>query len=167
MACYTISECVLLSIGEDGQDDIITDLLNVVLQKGNSHQIAIDKCGTIKNKYTEIAQTYEFRIKVAIINWLEWMAKRDRKWEYVDIEDASDNIFLEVCCKTADKKLIVYSENKWNNGKSTDRPYSHKGILITILNKDEAILELQPKTINAINSIVVTDGIAINPTLKS
>jgi hypothetical protein len=147
MACYTISNCVLEHLNEGRK--YTADLLLTFTQE-NDHKIAVDESEKIIEIYTTTAEKISDNdIKIGIINWLSLMKLKPPKWEYIEIENTSNDIFLEVCCNTIDKKMIVSSENKckWKNGISTDKLYSHRGISIRILNKDEAIIELKPKPI--------------------
>ena len=144
MACYTLSECVLEHLDEGRQ--YTSALLNIFAQE-NNYKIAIDAEEMIRTKYRLIAENQtDDGLRSAIISWMYLMTTfKPQKWEYFDVVDKKNDIFLEVCCQTIDKALIVSSENKckWKNGISTDRLYSYNGTDIKILNKDDAIKELQ------------------------
>ena len=144
MACYTLSNCVLENLEENRYT---TDLLFVFIQE-NEHQIAFDKSGIIIEIYsTTIQNIPDFNIKIGAIYWLSSI--KEKKWG-VNIDNTDDDIFMAVCGKTADKRMIVSSVNEcqWAGriSPSPERMYSHKNDSIKILNKDEAILELKPKT---------------------
>jgi hypothetical protein len=64
----------------------------------------------------------------------EWVNGMDYKgyWKYIPI-DQSDNVFIETCKKTFDKRLIVCEKEDY------DADYY---IGLTVFNKDEAITEL-------------------------
>ncbi|GHV36242.1 hypothetical protein FACS1894178_7250 [Bacteroidia bacterium] len=144
MACYTLSECVLEHLDEGRK---YSSALLSTFAQDNNHKIAIDNRNTISNIYQSIAERLpDINIKCGIIHWMYLMSLKPQKWEYFDITDNENDIFLEVCFQTIDKKLIVSSENKckWKNGISIDRLYAYKDASIKILNKDDAIDELQP-----------------------
>jgi len=69
----------------------------------------------------------------------EWIKGMDFKnyWKKIEIEQ-SDNIFIATCQKTHDKQFIVCEKEDYQNN-------DYSGI--TVFNKDEAIIELQPKAI--------------------
>ncbi len=145
MACYTLSECVLEHLDEGRQ--YTSTLLNTFTQE-NNYKIAIDNRGEINNIYKSVVKKiFDRNIKAGIISWMYLMSQKPKKWEYFEIDNDIDDIFLEVCCRTIDKILIVSSENKckWKDGISQDRFYSHKGTSIKILNKDDAIVEMKPQ----------------------
>jgi hypothetical protein len=148
MACYTVSDCVLENLGEG--KSYTTELLITFIQV-NNHKIAIDEKGEIKKIYTSIAtQIKDSDLKKGVFGWLSLMAMKPTKWEYIEIENSHDDIFLDVCSNTIDKTMIVSSENKckWKNGISQERKFSYYGAEIRFLNKDDAIQELKPKTNN-------------------
>ena len=148
MACYTVSDCVLRNLDEG---KIYTTELLLTFTQENNHKIAIDEKGEIKMKYTSIAtQIEDIDIKNGVIAWLGLMVMKPVKWEYVEIDNPHDDIFLDVCSNTIDKTMIVSSENKcrWKTGISPGRKFSYYGAEIRILNKDDAIQELKPKTNN-------------------
>lgn len=67
----------------------------------------------------------------------EWIKGMDFKnyWKQVAIEH-SDNVFIDTCQKTHDKTFIVSEKEDYELG-------DYAGI--SVFNKDEAIIELQPK----------------------
>jgi len=66
----------------------------------------------------------------------EWIKGMDFKkyWKPVAI-DEFENLFIDTCRRTHDKRLIVCEKEDYN-------PINYNGI--TVFNKDEAISELQP-----------------------
>jgi hypothetical protein len=147
MACYTLSDCVLEHLDEGRQ--YTSSPLNTFAQE-NNHKIAIDRGNKISDLYNSVINKLsDTNIKYGIISWMFLMSQKPQKWEFIDIDNDNHDIFLEVCCQTIDKTLIVSSENKckWKDGITQERNYLHNGTSIKILNKDDAIIELKPPTI--------------------
>lgn len=158
MGCYTLCNCLLSNLELDKK--YITDVLMVFPQQANAHKIALDKSNMILEMYGQIAETNDI-----IASWLSLMSMKPTSFETIDVdvslEKSEEEIFLKVCSSTkSQQKTIVNSHERWIKYKG--KTISYNSVSISVYDKDEAIIELNPPpsstTINATNSTVATDG---------
>ena len=166
MACYTLSKCIKSSL-EIGKK-YITDLIMVFTQESNPCKIAIDKTNRVISIYETIGQENEF-----FANWLTLMSYQPSNFETINISIndmcSDEEVFLKVCSSTkSQNKIIVHSHEGWENVKyENGNTILYNDIPITVLDRDEAILELNTpnsSTINAYGSVVATDNSSIHDT---
>lgn len=164
MACYTLSDCVLKNL--NNCDKYITDLVLVFTNSQNNLKIILDKDNKIMDLYKIAAQTnYDASY------WLTLMSHKVQKFETINVDTLSisdsEELFLKVCSKTKNQqKLIVDSHQNWRNfNYKTTNVIEYNNIPLTILDKDDAIFELNQQTqqtiIFANNSILATQNSSI------
>lgn len=158
MSCYTLCNCLLSNLELDKK--YITDVLMVFTQQTNAHKVALDKSDRILTMYAQIAEKNEI-----IATWLSLMSMKPTSFETIEVdvsqEPIEDDVFLKVCSSTkSQQKAIVNSHERWIKYKG--KVITYNSIAVTIYDKDEAVIELNPPSsntiVNAKNSIVAMDS---------
>lgn len=164
MAAYTLSKCILENVNAGKK--YITDLLFVFTRETNPHKVIVDSRKVIIDIYTDLASSNEF-----IATWLQLMSHQPSNFESIDVDLSNisndEEIFLRVCCETkSQQKLIVYTHEGWKNyNYHTDRVIFYNNKYINILDRDEAIQDLNAtntSNITAFSSIIATDHSSIS-----
>jgi hypothetical protein len=135
--------------------EIATGLLYGFVHKNKEYKIVIDKAGKVMDIYGECA-----REEIVIFNWLQSMSDFPECLESIEvknIEQATNNedIFLMLCCQTADKKLIVHSHNGWIRDRCLDgkKEISYAGTTIQVIDRNEALYLINSSEKKFVNQI--------------
>lgn len=145
MAIYTLSINYI-----DGVSENKSHLLNVFYKfpnPDNEYKAAMDKSKKLLDHYIASAKTNN-----DFLTWLDWMSRKPEGFESIDVSIpdnvSEEEMYLMIAAATnPQKKVIVGSHQYWKKycylTNCNKIPYnSHE---ITILDKDEAFQELNPK----------------------
>lgn len=166
MSIYTLSKDLL--IGAKNKNHCC-DLL-FVFPQNNIFKVAIDKSNKVLDIYSQIAAE-----NYIIKTWLDFLSNEPNSFEKIniDVPDGlhTEDIFLEVCRAVKNQQILfVYSHQNWEKYQyKTGNTIEYKGSDISILDRDEAIKELQQHSVGATyitDSIVADRGSSISNTKK-
>jgi hypothetical protein len=145
MAIYTLSINFINRVSENK-----SHLLNVFYKfpnPDNEYKAAMDKSKKLLAHYLSCAhENNDF------LTWLDWMSRKPDCFETIDVVipdgTTEEDMYLMIAAATnPQKKVIVGSHQYWKqycylNGCNSIKYKNHE---VTILDKDEAFLELNPK----------------------
>jgi len=164
MSIYTILPDFFSKV-EKEEGVYFSDILFVFTQRGNSFKVTKDKKGEVISIYSSIKENADI-----IKSWLEMMSFKPSTFEKIDVDisgiDCMETKFVKICKETKGvNKLIVYTRQNIRKFKCENNILTYEGTDITVLDKDDAHIELS-KTVNKgdviINSQVAKDGSQIN-----
>lgn len=174
MGVYTISKSILENIKED--KSCATDILFLFTnQRTFNHKVAIDTQDRILNLYRDVAKNDN-----TIATWLDLMSyNKTSNFEKIKVDLSNikneEDIFLKTCSETKNSKtLIIFCHQEWKDHQYSNESniIEYNGQKIKILDKDDAIHELNNITQNTYNtyntnSIIASENSVIkNPEIK-
>lgn len=144
MAIYTISPDLLENI-EDNDIRYLSDILFVFSNKTNTYKVAQDKHGHIIDVYRSIKKNPD-SIKI----WLDYMTNSPTKFEKIDVDiqnlDSNEGKAIKLCKETkGSNKIIVYSIQNITLCECKDNKIQYEGKSLIVLDRDDAIAELNKK----------------------
>ena len=154
MSLYTFSDTLLRDI--DDHPKYVTEILHRFTTDANSHKIVVDKT----NRILQIYSTY--CTNPHIYSWLDLLTKTTgitKKDIHIPDEIPKEEIFLYLCSSlSSDRKIIVSSKEDIKCVPyKTEGIVVYKNIDINVLDRDDAVLELQYNKINNyISSSIIT-----------
>ena len=156
MSLYTLSDTLLRDI--DGHPKYVTEILHRFTTDANSHKIVVDKT----NRILQIYSTY--CTNPHIYSWLDLLTKTTgitKKDIHIPDEIPKEEIFLYLCSSlSSDRKIKVSSKEDIKCVPyKTEGIVVYKNIDINVLDRDDAVLELQ---YNKINNYISSSIIAGN-----
>lgn len=164
MSVYTISPDLLRNI-EKEEGIYFSDILFVFSQKSNPYKVTKDKLGVVIDSYRAIEVNKEF-----IKTWLDLMSYKPSPFEDIDVDltkiDCEESKFLKICKETkSQNKIIYYSKQNIKKHQIAENSILYEGTAILLLDRDEAIIELNQKNFTGdtyINSQVAKNNSQIS-----
>ena len=154
MSLYTLSDTLLRDI--DDHPKYVTEILHRFTTDANSHKIVVDKTNRILQIYSTYCNNPH------IYSWLDLLTKTTgitKKDIHIPDEIPKEEIFLYLCSSlSSDRKIIVSSKEDIKCVPyKTEGIVVYKNIDINVLDRDDAVLELQNNKINNyISSSIIT-----------
>lgn len=158
MSIFTISPDFFQNVDKE-EGVYFSDVLFVFTQRGNPYKVTKDKNGDVITIYSRIKENGDI-----IKTWLDLMTYKPSTFEKIDVDlssiDCMETKFLTLCRATkGDNNLIVYSKQNIKNFECKDGKIDFDNIIISILDKDDAHIQLG-KVEKMINNTYVNSQVA-------
>jgi hypothetical protein len=141
MPVYTISPDLLRNIEKD-ELVYFTDILFIFTLRSNPYKVSKDRNGDVIDSYEAIKENGE-----TIKTWLDMMSFKPSPFEIIDVDlsniSCEETKFMKICKETKNQnKMILYSQQNLINHECNNSLVFFEKTVITILDRDEAKLEL-------------------------
>lgn len=160
MPIYTLTSNLIHNV-TPSDTNLFGSLFYVFINEKSGYKLAIDNNKHLLNFYAQV-QIKDDKIKHHYFEWLSLLSETiDKVCEFVNVqidENDKDGAFLDVASSiNGNRKMIVYSRN-------ANCPYEcdennaveHNGKKISVLDKDEATIEINQK--NEVNITTYGDN---------
>lgn len=152
MAIYTLTTNLIENFPSSDKESF-GSLFHVFTNKMSGHKLAIDANKKVLGLYAETK--IDSGLKSLYKEWLEYLAGMLRFCESISVEiDTTDKdiAFLQLASSiNGKKKIIVYSRNNCTYNCDDNNEVEYNGKQIHVLDKDEAISEINAKYNGDIN----------------